>query len=422
MDRPYAQQHYLIDDLILWRHKIRAVQFAVLPPFTTRSNPLVVGDFVIASVFSPGIIYTVDRSTGTKRWRLRTDGLAGSAVIFTDETLYAHTNHTLYALDAASGRVKWTFCPYGTQHEWIYSTPTVHESRVFLGDRAGKFHCLNAKSGLSTWTKQTSRSRNPDVNATALVHKNSVIVATNAGLAIAYEIVSGKPIWKTRLDGPSIRELCMFESHVVVVTEQSIYLLDPSDGKLHQRWNWRGRSIRVVVRANKTLIAVTEIKNADGSNHKNSRYSNTRDIRGLRGNGILFERPVSEYIYGLRWDKGTGLVYESRIGGFGILSAETGERLYNISHKTDSLNPGIADVRENTIYLLADRTMIALMKYGGGLPWYRQSALQAMCGVPLSQATMWERCEATADAALGIFLLLNRMAADGEVMHTEEMA
>jgi transposase len=63
---------------------------------------------------------------------------------------------------------------------------------------------------------------------------------------------------------------------------------------------------------------------------------------------------------------------------------------------------------------------IALMKYGGGMPWYRQSALQTMCGVPLSQATMWERCEATADAALGIFLLLSRMAADGEVMHTDD--
>lgn len=63
---------------------------------------------------------------------------------------------------------------------------------------------------------------------------------------------------------------------------------------------------------------------------------------------------------------------------------------------------------------------IALMRYGGGLPWHRQAGLQAMAGAPLGEATMWERCEATADAAMGIFLRLMRLAADGEVIHTDD--
>jgi transposase len=67
----------------------------------------------------------------------------------------------------------------------------------------------------------------------------------------------------------------------------------------------------------------------------------------------------------------------------------------------------------------ADAT-IALMKYGGGMPWHRQSVLQAMCGVPLGEATMWERCESVADASLGIFLLLKRLGADGEVMYSDD--
>jgi len=63
---------------------------------------------------------------------------------------------------------------------------------------------------------------------------------------------------------------------------------------------------------------------------------------------------------------------------------------------------------------------IAIMKYGGGLPWYRQSGLQSMAGVPLSESTMWERCEATADAALSVYLLLMREAAAGEIIHTDD--
>src|SRR5262245_48896131 len=63
---------------------------------------------------------------------------------------------------------------------------------------------------------------------------------------------------------------------------------------------------------------------------------------------------------------------------------------------------------------------IALMRYGGGLPWHRQAGLQAMAGAPLGEATMWERCEATADAALGVYLHLERLGASGEVMYTDD--
>jgi transposase len=80
------------------------------------------------------------------------------------------------------------------------------------------------------------------------------------------------------------------------------------------------------------------------------------------------------------------------------------------------LPEGVADER----YDASCDATIALMRYGAGLPWHRQAGLQAMGGVPLSEATMWERCEATADAALGVYLHLRRLGANGEVMHTDD--
>lgn len=76
-------------------------------------------------------------------------------------------------------------------------------------------------------------------------------------------------------------------------------------------------------------------------------------------------------------------------------------------------------VNEERYDATCDATIV-LLRYGGGLPWYRQAGLQAMGGVPLGEATMWERCEATADAALGVFQQLMRQAADGEVLHTDD--
>jgi transposase len=63
---------------------------------------------------------------------------------------------------------------------------------------------------------------------------------------------------------------------------------------------------------------------------------------------------------------------------------------------------------------------IALMKYAGGLPWYRQARLQESCGVPLPESVAWERCEAVANAGLPVFLLLKRMAGDGEVIYSDD--
>lgn len=57
-----------------------------------------------------------------------------------------------------------------------------------------------------------------------------------------------------------------------------------------------------------------------------------------------------------------------------------------------SLPEGVLDERYDAT---CDAT-IALMRYGGGLPWHRQAGLQAMGGMPIGEATMWERCEATA--------------------------
>ena len=76
-------------------------------------------------------------------------------------------------------------------------------------------------------------------------------------------------------------------------------------------------------------------------------------------------------------------------------------------------------VTEERYDATADAT-IAIMKYGAGMPYYRQSRLQEMTGVPLSESVLWERCESTANAALGVFIELQRMAAEGEVLFGDD--
>ncbi|MGH9842884.1 MAG: IS66 family transposase [Blastocatellia bacterium] len=63
---------------------------------------------------------------------------------------------------------------------------------------------------------------------------------------------------------------------------------------------------------------------------------------------------------------------------------------------------------------------IALLKYGAGLPFYRQARLQEICGVPLPEPVQFERCEKLADAALPVFLHLSKLAADGKLFYIDD--
>src|SRR5262249_25056870 len=63
---------------------------------------------------------------------------------------------------------------------------------------------------------------------------------------------------------------------------------------------------------------------------------------------------------------------------------------------------------------------LAIAKYGASLPWYRLARMQESFGVPMPESVQFERCESVADAALSVFLHLRRMAADGEVVYSDD--
>ena len=63
---------------------------------------------------------------------------------------------------------------------------------------------------------------------------------------------------------------------------------------------------------------------------------------------------------------------------------------------------------------------LTIAKYGAGLPWYRLARMQEAFGVPMPESVQFERCEAVADAALPVFLRLRQMAANGEVVYSDD--
>ena len=65
-------------------------------------------------------------------------------------------------------------------------------------------------------------------------------------------------------------------------------------------------------------------------------------------------------------------------------------------------------------------SMIALLKYGSGLPFHRLDGLQQSLGLPLPASTQWEIAEQTAALIKPAFEELIRQAAQGEVVYNDD--
>ena len=64
--------------------------------------------------------------------------------------------------------------------------------------------------------------------------------------------------------------------------------------------------------------------------------------------------------------------------------------------------------------------MIAQLKYGSGMPFYRLEKLEAQLGIPLPAATQWEIVEEAAELIQPARDELIRQAAQGEVLHNDD--
>jgi transposase len=64
--------------------------------------------------------------------------------------------------------------------------------------------------------------------------------------------------------------------------------------------------------------------------------------------------------------------------------------------------------------------MIALLKYGSGMPFYRLEKLEDLLGIPLPASTQWEIVEEAAEVVKTARDELIRQAAQGEVLHNDD--
>jgi outer membrane protein assembly factor BamB len=369
--RKAQPQTFSFRDLTIWSTKLPDVQLAVHPPSNNRPNPLATRDRLYVSVFFPGAVCALDRDRGKLIWRRELANYANAAVHLYERKLLAGTSSALFALRPDSGEILWSFCPYGNEGESIYSSPSAHDNRVYIGDRRGYLHCLDAESGKTIWKKLTSRARNASVNSTPILLGGLVIVSTNARTAFAYSALSGKLEWQQKLDGPSSFGPLAHQDSVLAVSN-SLYVLNSRTGKLRRRFSWSGLRPKEadstphgIVLTFWPLLSGNRLSMDDADADKRSALDAASKVMiFIAKSGLQRTKELVASGRSFRYAPATRLVYVSGRQSVDVLRPATGTLLCRLNIADDT-GGGIApvDVKDKEIYLLTDDGRVHALRH-----------------------------------------------------------
>jgi eukaryotic-like serine/threonine-protein kinase len=210
------------------------------------SSPAVSGGVVYCGSYD-GNFYAVDASTGQLKWKFKTggerrfaathlhgaepasetmpdpfDSFLSSPVIWSGNVYFGSGDTNVYALDAATGSLKWKF----KTGDVVHASPAISGSKLFIGSWDSYFYALDASSGKEIWRFKTGED--PDIHnqvgiqSSAAVADGVVYFGCRDSKFYAVDVATGKERWSYSNKGSwVISSPAVFEGKVYFATSDT---------------------------------------------------------------------------------------------------------------------------------------------------------------------------------------------------------
>jgi outer membrane protein assembly factor BamB len=183
-----------------------------------------------------GVLYAFN-ARGHERiaWQFQAGAPLRASPAFDADTVFAASNDgIIYALDKASGSLRWSYKVSNTEPRafQFFSTPALGNGRIFVGAANRRLYCLDAASGKLLWQAQMSDW----IRSKPAVIGSDVMVVAMDGTVQAFSS-SGKELWRSKVGEHQVMADLVADDAGVLVSSSDLYLhsLRPSDGKLQWR-------------------------------------------------------------------------------------------------------------------------------------------------------------------------------------------
>lgn len=207
--------------------------------FTTEdalwATPVTDGDIV----YQPGMdhrIYALNAQTGELIWKTDSLGgsIAGKPALNEAGVLFVGTfNQELLALDTAqNGAVVWRM----PASAWVYAGPTLEGDSLFVGDLDGMFYAVEAATGAIRWKIQPDSNADRAITDNPLVIGDTVYFTSESGNLFAVESATGNPVWSKSIDGRLNAGPVAADDVILLAPEGTEELLIALDLNGNQKW------------------------------------------------------------------------------------------------------------------------------------------------------------------------------------------
>jgi alcohol dehydrogenase (cytochrome c) len=145
---------------VRWRFRLHVTDGAGFGAIT--SNPVIRGNVVYVQD-STSSVYALDVRDGALLWKdtIKAPNDGPNGVSISGSRLYGATDTTVFALDAASGKRRWSRRLAGPFEQFIAIAPVVDRGRVYVSTQGflpggrGRLYALSAATGRVVWRFQT---------------------------------------------------------------------------------------------------------------------------------------------------------------------------------------------------------------------------------------------------------------------------
>jgi outer membrane protein assembly factor BamB len=159
------------------------------------SAPVTDGKVIYQSAMDHNI-YALDPKTGKLIWKTGDLGgtIPSSPVLTPDGKLYVGTfNNEMLSVDATNGKVIWSTPTTG----WVYGTPALDQGVLYFGDLEGTFYALDAATGQIKWPQQPGSTNYGEISGTPIVLGDTAYFGTRSGIVYAVDTATGAERWNS---------------------------------------------------------------------------------------------------------------------------------------------------------------------------------------------------------------------------------
>jgi len=178
-------------------HGLQPKTQTIADPFDVfLSSPVVAGGAVYFGS-GDGNVYALDAATGQLKWKFHTGDVVHASPAYADGVLYFGSwDSYFYAIDAATGTEKWRF--HGGEDPAIHnqvgfqSSPAIVDGVVYTGCRDSNLYAIDAATGKEKWRFNAAGSW--IITSPAVTQGKVVLGTSDSSLYIVLDAETGKPI------------------------------------------------------------------------------------------------------------------------------------------------------------------------------------------------------------------------------------